>query len=195
MAPLRELPLPFWLLTSFACLLLVCQCRVGSLSVERSTYIVHMDKSVMPKPFTSHHHWYSSTVNSLRSVGQAALDGSRLNPRLLYSYDNTLHGFSAVLSVDELEALKKSRGFVSAYSDKVVTLHTTHTTDFLSLNPTSGLWPVSGYGEDAIVGVVDTGVWPESKSFATRAWVKFHQGGKACVRWENSSIPPCVTRS
>ncbi|KAL0366248.1 UNVERIFIED_CONTAM: Subtilisin-like protease SBT3 [Sesamum radiatum] len=132
---------------------------------ERSSYIVHMDKSFMPKPFASHNHWYSFTVKSLTSVNHKSLDHHGKPLKLVYTYDNVFHGFSALLSNDELEALKKSPGFVSAYSDMNVMLDTTHTFEFLSLNPVTGLWPASQYGKDVIVGVIDTGVWPESLSF------------------------------
>ncbi|KAK6256570.1 hypothetical protein QUC31_000029 [Theobroma cacao] len=134
-------------------------------SVSVNTYIVHMDKSFMPKIFASHHSWYSSTVDSLKSRNTALSSNPRTSPTLLYSYDSGAHGFSAVLSPDELETLKKSPGFVSAYPDKSVTLDTTHTPEFLSLNPYSGLWPASNYGEDIIIGVIDSGVWPESDSY------------------------------
>ncbi|KAK9270021.1 hypothetical protein L1049_025594 [Liquidambar formosana] len=139
--------------------------HVGSTSVERSTYIIHVDKSQMPKAFTTHHHWYSSTVDSLKSLGTTTSDGQHSTPKLVYTYDRAVHGFSAVLSQDELQALKNSPGIISAYSDRTVTLDTTHTTDFLSLNPISGLWPASDYGKDIIIGVIDTGIWPESDSF------------------------------
>ncbi|KAL6146894.1 hypothetical protein ACLB2K_057570 [Fragaria x ananassa] len=124
-----------------------------------------MDKSLMPKSFTSHHHWYSSIVDSFKTDLHTSSDPHRLTPSLLYTYDNAFHGFSAVLSTDELETLGKSPAFVSAYKDKTVTVDTTHTTTFLSLNPSTGLLPASNYGEDIIVGVIDTGIWPESDSF------------------------------
>ncbi|KAK6115945.1 hypothetical protein DH2020_008214 [Rehmannia glutinosa] len=96
--------------------------NVHQTHAERSTYIVHMDKSTMPKAFSSHHYWYSSI-------------------------------------------LKPSPGFISAYADDVVTPDTTHSYKFLSLNTATGLWPASAYGKDVIIGVIDTGIWPESPSF------------------------------
>ncbi|KAL1822153.1 hypothetical protein ACET3Z_008931 [Daucus carota] len=126
---------------------------------ERSTYIVHMDKSVMPEAFASHDIWYSATIDSVKSQNHES------SPFLLYTYDHAFHGFSASLSIDELELLKKSPGFVSAYGDKKATVDTTHTYEFLSLNPLTGLWPASDYGKDVIIGVIDTGIWPESESF------------------------------
>ncbi|XAR64045.1 Tripeptidyl-peptidase II [Bertholletia excelsa] len=107
--------------------------------VERSTFIVHMDKSLMPKVFVSHHHWYASAVNS--------------SARLVYAYDKILHGFAAILSDEELEAIQNSPGFVSAYPDREVKHRTTHTPEFLSLNPSTGLWPSADYGRDAIIGI------------------------------------------
>ncbi|CAA0838691.1 Subtilisin-like serine endopeptidase family protein [Striga hermonthica] len=134
--------------------------EVESGLVERCNYIIHMDKSVMPKPFVSPTEWYASLLKSV-SRGKAA----GKETRILYAYEHALHGFSALLSDDELEALKKSSAFLSAYRDRSVTLDTTHTFKFLSLNNSTGLWPASDYGRDVIVGVIDTGVWPESLSF------------------------------
>ncbi|XP_021749993.1 subtilisin-like protease SBT1.9 [Chenopodium quinoa] len=135
---------------------------------QRSTYIIHMNKSLMPNVFTSHHHWYTSTVESLASaVTPHGYDSptSYSSPSVLYSYDNALHGFSAFLSQNELQKLEKHPAFVIAYEEARATLDTTRTIDFLSLNSRTGLWPASNYGHDVIVGVIDTGVWPESRSF------------------------------
>ncbi|KAL0360861.1 UNVERIFIED_CONTAM: Subtilisin-like protease SBT3 [Sesamum radiatum] len=139
--------------------------HVPQASAERSTYIVHMDKSFMPKAFSSHHYWYSSMLQSAKSVAQTSLDRDNLETKLVYTYDNAFHGFSAVMSKPEVEALKKSPGFLSAYPDGVVIPDTTHTYKFLSLNTATGLWPASQYGKDVIIGVVDSGVLPESLSF------------------------------
>ncbi|KAF8377562.1 hypothetical protein HHK36_030944 [Tetracentron sinense] len=128
-------------------------------SSDRSTYIVHMDQSVMPKAFPTSHQWYSATLDSVKA------DAPTTSLSLLYTYDNAIHGFSAILSPEELQTLQKSRGFISAYPDKIIELDTTHTFEFLSLNPDTGLWPASDYGKDVIVGVIDSGVWPESESF------------------------------
>ncbi|KAL8513841.1 hypothetical protein ACS0TY_013091 [Phlomoides rotata] len=124
---------------------------------QGSTYIVHMDKSIMPMVFPNHHSWYSSLLTSVKS--------HKFESKLVYTYDNAFHGFAAVLSQPQLEALKNSHGFLSAYPDDIVTPDTTHSYKFLSLNTATGLWPASGYGKDAIIGVVDTGIWPESPSF------------------------------
>ena len=120
-----------------------------------------MDKSFKPESSPTHKHWYSSIVDSVNSDKHSSFHASRsltsTPSSLLYAYDNAVHGFSASLSLQELENLKKSPGFVSAYSDKTAKLDTTHTTDFLSLNPSTGLWPASNYGEDIIIGVLDSG--------------------------------------
>ncbi|XP_057779805.1 subtilisin-like protease SBT3 [Salvia miltiorrhiza] len=132
-------------------------------SSKRSTYIVHMDKSCMPKAFSSHHYWYASLLKSTKS---AWLDDADIpKSKLIYTYNHAFHGFSALLSGDEVEALKKSAGFISAYKDDIVTPDTTHSSNFLGLTGAAGLWPASNYGKDVIIGVVDSGIWPESPSF------------------------------
>lgn len=129
--------------------------------VDKSIYIIHMDMSFMPKAFASHHHWYTSMIDSISITGA----GLHFQPKLVHSYSNAFHGFSALLSKDELEDIKKLPGFVSAYNDREVVMHTTHSTDFLKLNTVSGLWPASQFGKDVIIGVIDSGIWPESPSF------------------------------
>ncbi|KAF6135849.1 hypothetical protein GIB67_028168 [Kingdonia uniflora] len=134
-----------------------------SILAERSTYIVYMKKLVMPKAFSSHHHWYLVILDSLKTDSDKV--STSVPPKLFYTYNHAIHGFSVVLSLEELEALNKTLGCATAYHDHTLHVDTTRTTDFLSLNKAGGLWPSSNYGTDAIIGVIDSGVWPESASF------------------------------
>ncbi|KAH7543408.1 hypothetical protein FEM48_Zijuj02G0180800 [Ziziphus jujuba var. spinosa] len=91
-----------------------------------------MDESFKPEFHPTHHRWYSSIVDSLNNDNPSSFTTPS---SLLYTYDHAFQGFSASLSPQELENLKKSSGFISAYSDKTVILDTTYSTAFLSLNP------------------------------------------------------------
>jgi len=138
-------------------------------NAETSTYIIHMNKSLFPQVFTTHHDWFKSTIHSLKSKTLVPDDydqaSKQSQKKLVYTYDHAMYGFSAVLSSNELEILKNIDGFVTAYQDRKATIDTTHTFEFLSLDSPSGLWHHSNFGDDVVVGVIDSGVWPESQSF------------------------------
>ncbi|KAF6176295.1 hypothetical protein GIB67_023586 [Kingdonia uniflora] len=144
-----------------------------------------MDKSVMPKVFSSHHHWYSATLDSLKTVSSTTKsDKDKTSvPEVIYTYENAMHGFSVALSSKDLQTLQKMPGFVSLYPDRSVEVDTTHTTSFLSLNSVAGLWPASNYGSDVIIGVIDSGVWPESNSY------KDDGMGEIPKRWKGKCEP------
>ncbi|KAA8537767.1 hypothetical protein F0562_027653 [Nyssa sinensis] len=136
---------------------------------QSDTYIVHMDLSTMPKAFSSHHNWYLATLASISDNSRVTTTTTAsllsASTKLVYGYSNVIHGFSASLSPSELKAIKNSPGYVSSYKDLPAKVDTTHSSQFLGLNSNSGAWPASDYGNDVIIGLVDTGVWPESKSF------------------------------
>ncbi|XP_052209275.1 subtilisin-like protease [Diospyros lotus] len=64
--------------------------------------------------------------------------------------------------------MEKIDGFVSARPQKVFSLHTTHTPSFLGLHQNLGLWLGANYGKGVIVGVLDTGVYPNHPSFSDK---------------------------
>ncbi|OMO74666.1 hypothetical protein COLO4_26539 [Corchorus olitorius] len=132
---------------------------------QSDNYIVHMDLSAMPKAFSGQQSWYLATLSSLSANLVAKTNAAIASSKLLYSYNHVVHGFSASLTPEELEALKKAPGYVSSIRDRTITVDTTHSYKFLGLNYDSGAWPVSDFGKDVIIGVIDTGVWPESESF------------------------------
>ncbi|KAJ4812525.1 Subtilisin-like protease [Rhynchospora pubera] len=141
------------LVLSLLCLSLTCLARAAE---QRSTYIVHMAKSEMPAEFSDHGDWYGV---SLQSVSESA--------EIIYSYDTVLHGFSARLTQAEAEALETQPGVMFVNPEIRYDLHTTRTPEFLHLDETNGnnVYPQANTASDVVVGVLDTGVWPESKSY------------------------------
>ncbi|KAJ0754609.1 putative tripeptidyl-peptidase II [Helianthus annuus] len=120
---------------------------------HQKTYIVHMDKAGKPSVFTDHMEWYEM---SMRSVSEST--------SMLYAYDKVMHGFSTRLTVEEAGLLRNQPGIISVQEEVIYELHTTRSPEFLGLERSDMTLSGSGSGGDVIVGVVDTGVWPGSKS-------------------------------
>ncbi|XP_031277951.1 subtilisin-like protease SBT1.7 [Pistacia vera] len=148
---------------------------------KRTTYIVHMAKSQMPASFQHHAHWYDS---SLKSVSGSA--------EMLYTYDNAIHGFSTRLTPEEARSLETQPGILSVLPELKYELHTTRTPQFLGLDKSADTFLESASGSDVIVGVLDTGVWPESKSFVDTGLGPVPSNWKgACEAGTNFSLSIC----
>ncbi|KAI4330255.1 hypothetical protein MLD38_028555 [Melastoma candidum] len=127
----------------------------GGASPKR-TYIVHVSKSQMPAVFSHPSHWYDA---SLRSVSPSS------SP--IYTYDTLLHGFSARLTDRQARDLESLPGVLAVLPEIRYELHTTRTPKFLGIGSGSAAsdFPDSGVSSDVVVGVLDTGCWPQSRSF------------------------------
>nr|DAD21519.1 TPA_asm: hypothetical protein HUJ06_022982 [Nelumbo nucifera] len=145
------------LFITFSCL--------SSILAQSNVYIVHMDLSAMPETFSSHDSWYMAMLSSVSEATYAVASTTSKASKLIYTYSNAIHGFAAALSPSELDLLKSSPGYVSSTQDVPLAADTTHTSEFLGLNSDYGAWPASNYGADVIIGLVDTGIWPESATF------------------------------
>ncbi|XP_062154440.1 subtilisin-like protease SBT1.4 [Alnus glutinosa] len=133
-----------------------------TLSSDRpQTFIIHVSKSQKPSLFTSHHHWYTSILQSLPPSPHCTA-----TKNILYSYNRAATGFSARLTANQAVQLARVPGVLSVIPDQARQLHTTRTPHFLGLADNSGIWPNSEYAEDVIIGVLDTGIWPERPSFS-----------------------------
>ncbi|PQP93525.1 subtilisin-like protease SBT1.7 [Prunus yedoensis var. nudiflora] len=84
---------------------------------------------------------------------------------MLYTYRTIIHGFSTRLTAEEAELLEKQPGILSVLPERKYELHTTRTPEFLGLGKSEAFLPASDKVSEVIVGVVDTGVWPELKSY------------------------------
>ncbi|XP_021900359.1 subtilisin-like protease SBT1.6 [Carica papaya] len=116
------------------------------------TYIFRVDSESKPSIFPTSYHWYGSEF---------------ADPlRILHVYDTVFHGFSATLTPEEADALSNHPAVLAVFEDHRRELHTTRSPQFLGLRNQRGLWSESDYGSDVIIGVFDTGVWPEHRSFS-----------------------------
>lgn len=126
------------------------------MKTQKKTYIVHMDKSNMPSAYKTHLHWFDSSLNSVSDAP------------MLYSYTEVIHGYSARLDPAEAQLLERQPGVLSIQEDVKLELHTTRTPFFLGLEETQDVIfanAIRRSKSDVIVGVIDTGVSPESRSF------------------------------
>ncbi|MFF9340326.1 S8 family serine peptidase [Streptomyces sp. NPDC014773] len=96
--------------------------------------------------------------------------GARIRGR----YTVAVNGFTADLTVAQAARLKGSPGVLDVSPDgRVEATDDSRSTDFLGLPGPRGLWARLGgtekSGEGVVVGVIDSGIWPESASFAGAA--------------------------
>ncbi|TKY55371.1 Subtilisin protease SBT1.7 [Spatholobus suberectus] len=91
---------------------------------------------------------------------------SEEQPRMIYSYRNVMSGFAARLTEEELRAVEKKNGFISAHPERILHPQTTHTPQFLGLQQHTGLWKESNFGKGVIIGVLDSGITPDNPSFS-----------------------------
>ncbi len=97
----------------------------------------------------------------LASVGASSADK-------FYQYSVVFNGFAAELTPAQAAQLSASANVLGLFENEISQLDTSTTPDFLGLtDPVDGVWN-SYLGEDVIVGIVDSGIWPESASFSDR---------------------------
>ncbi|KAL9226899.1 hypothetical protein vseg_002659 [Gypsophila vaccaria] len=89
---------------------------------------------------------------------------------IIYSYTKHINGFAAYLDESQAAEIAKHSDVISVFPNKGKKLHTTHSWEFMRLEKNGKLrphsaWKKGAYGKNTIIGNLDTGVWPESKSF------------------------------
>ncbi|HSK08740.1 MAG TPA: S8 family serine peptidase, partial [Vicinamibacterales bacterium] len=119
--------------------------------------------------------------------------------RKLYSYRYTFNGFAAELSAAQAAVLERVPGVLAVTRDELVEMDTATTPGFIGLEGDGGLWEQLGgadrAGEGIIIGVVDSGIWPESASFSDRTGANgsTSKGGKLSYRqvpgWHGRCVP------
>lgn len=118
-----------------------------------------------------------------RSMIDASLESVAADPAsVIYTYENVLNGYAAQITADQAEALRAQPDVLSVRPDKVYQVHTSRSPAFLGLddatllgrgydlNPDTFLEAredgnATSAESNLVVGVFDTGIWPESPSY------------------------------
>ncbi|CAI5502583.1 unnamed protein product [Closterium sp. Naga37s-1] len=90
---------------------------------------------------------------------------------ILYRYFYISNGFAAVLTAAQAESLRSDVRVLQVLRSRAVQKQTSETPALLNLPKT--FWSASYTGEDAVIGVVDTGIWPENPSFSEEGYSGF----------------------
>ncbi|KAG0465894.1 hypothetical protein HPP92_020058 [Vanilla planifolia] len=127
---------------------------VKALTRGRLVYIVYLDgvRSENALPVKSLH----------ESILSRVIERDGASERLIHSYTKSFNAFAAMLSDSEAKILSDLDDVVSVFQNKQNEHHTTRSWDFLGL-PLAA--PRAALESDVIVGMFDTGIWPEAKSF------------------------------
>lgn len=106
---------------------------------------------------------------ALRKVGGGAK---------IHDYAISFNGFAAKLTAKQAAALATQKDVLAVTPDELVDQDTSSTPHFLGLDAAGGIWEQlggptgtrthSGAGENIVIGVIDSGIWPTSKSFSDR---------------------------
>ncbi|KAL0922347.1 hypothetical protein M5K25_006325 [Dendrobium thyrsiflorum] len=149
----------FPLLSSFLLLMLAMKALRGHAETtepNQRPYIVYMGEK--PREFVG----MPSLAHSELLQKAIKLSNEEATKRLIYSYTKSFNGFAAMLSDEEARKLSGMEELVSVFPSKQMQLHTTRSWNFMGF-PSSA--PRGPFESDVIIGMIDTGIWPESKSF------------------------------
>ena len=102
---------------------------------------------------------------------QQANAAARVGAKPLKHYSVSLNGFSTSLTPDQARTLQRAPGVLAVTKDRPRKLvDNKNPVDFLKLSGSNGVWAALGgkqkAGQGVVVGILDSGYWPESKSFA-----------------------------
>ncbi|XP_031100841.1 subtilisin-like protease SBT5.6 [Ipomoea triloba] len=140
---------------------------------QRKVYVVYLGEHSGGKSFQEIEDFHCSFLLTVKGGSREEAKAS-----LVHSYKNVINGFSALLTPDQANKISEMEGVISVFHSHPTRIkpHTTRSWDFVNLleavngNPSGReeLLRKANGGKDVIVGMMDSGVWPESPSFSDR---------------------------
>ncbi|KAK6139276.1 hypothetical protein DH2020_026981 [Rehmannia glutinosa] len=102
------------------------------------------------------------------SMIQEVVDESYISKALVRSYKRSFNGFAASLTKQEQQKLASFGDVVSIFPSRTLWPQTTRSWDFLGLH--EDVNQHSNTASDIVIGVLDSGIWPESESFSDQGF-------------------------
>ncbi|KAK1439454.1 hypothetical protein QVD17_05272 [Tagetes erecta] len=130
---------------------------------ERKPFIVYMGASPAEKTLS----WIADDHYSLLS--ETIGDETIARESKLHSYGRSINGFVANLLPNEAKKLSHKEGVLSVFPNTMRELHTTRSWDFIGM-PLKGTKRNLKVESNMIIGVLDTGIWPQSPSFNDKGY-------------------------
>uniref|UniRef100_A0A1J3DLP5 Subtilisin-like protease SBT3.5 n=1 Tax=Noccaea caerulescens TaxID=107243 RepID=A0A1J3DLP5_NOCCA len=153
----------------------LCIMLALNIAAETKIHIVYLGERQHddPNSVTESHH---KMLWSILGSKEAAHDS------MVYSYRHGLSAFAAKLTDSQVNQLSELPEVVHVIQDIVYELETTRTWDYLKQTSThpKNLLNQTNMGDKIIIGVVDSGIWPESESFNDNGY------GPIPKRWKGS---------
>jgi Subtilase family/Fibronectin type-III domain/PA domain/Peptidase inhibitor I9 len=138
----------------------------GGLAGLRATSPADGKKVNADSPAVREYSRYLSTRHD-QTLARAGIDADQVK----VEYSVAFNGFAATLTPSEANRLSRTTGVLRVWANEIVEADTTSTPAFLGLSGAGGTWATEfggpeRAGEGVIVGVIDSGFWPEVGSFA-----------------------------
>jgi len=110
---------------------------------------------------------YRAHVAGKQAAFEAAARAALPQARVLHRYQMVLGGIAMLVPENQVRALSSLPGVIAVYPDARLRLHTDRSPGFIGAQELWGrLGGQKNAGEGVIVGILDTGIWPEHPSFS-----------------------------
>lgn len=104
--------------------------------------------------------------NMLKKQHDTLLGTYGLQGNKIHDYSSAINGFSARMTHKQAKSMALNKKVARIIPDELHQKMTDNSPSFLNLDSRRGPWDKGLTGEDIIIGIIDTGIWPEHPSFA-----------------------------
>ncbi|TYH16189.1 hypothetical protein ES288_A05G098300v1 [Gossypium darwinii] len=162
---------------SFFLILAIGQSSIAAANDDRKAYIVYMGSAPEGE--------YLAT-SWQRTMLQKVIRGSSVEESMIRSYRRSLNGFAAKLTDEEVEELANMKGVVSIIPNRIYHPRTTRSWDFMGFSNTVRRNPT--VESNVIIGVIDSGIWPELPSFSDEGFGPPRRNGRVFAEAAKTSL-------